>query len=220
MVPSSPSDTTDGTSASPDASRMTTRHAVAARRRRGCSSCRDRCRRPYPWLRRAGCRLAALPGPIRDLAFDGRQQVVDVVPLEQPLAQRLERRALLRGGAPSPGCPSVRSAPASCALVLVALRVDRLRAPTRAARAAPPDRAPDSRSSRISSSSSFSANTSSSSAGGTFAPLPSSDFAGRQALRSRAGARCARPDCAARDTRRSDTTTARGWRAVPSARAL
>src|ERR1044071_7766287 len=41
------------------------------------------------------CRLPAA-GQARALALDGREQVVDVVALEQPFAQRLERRALVR----------------------------------------------------------------------------------------------------------------------------
>ena len=112
-------DTTDGTSASPRRVADHHRHAVVARRRPGCWSCRDRCRRLYPWLTAAGSSSARL-------AIDGREQVVDVVALEQPLAQRVERRALLGGGRRSPGRPTARSAPASCALVLLALRVDRL----------------------------------------------------------------------------------------------
>src|SRR6185295_5867888 len=40
----------------------------------------------------ARCRLPAAR-QARDLTFDGRQQVVDVIAFEQPLAQRVERGA-------------------------------------------------------------------------------------------------------------------------------
>ena len=73
---------------------------------------------PMTWGSRLG--LQALR-----FAFDRRQQVVDVVALEQPLAQRLERGAPRRRRS-SPSCASHRAL-SSCelALVLVALALDR-----------------------------------------------------------------------------------------------
>ena len=160
------------------------RHAVASRRRRGCSSCRDRFLRLYPRLSAFGSRLWAS----RSME---REQVVDVVALEQALAQRLERRALLRG--------ACRSLPVPLRAQCCRLRARAPRAsarsacaPTRAASRSAAASPPDSRDSRISSSSSFSANTSSSSAGRHLRAcrLPTSPAA---SPRSRAGARSARP---------------------------
>src|SRR5204863_9712369 len=55
--------------------------------------------------------------------FYGGEQVVDVVALEQPLAQRVERRALLAGGRAVLAVPP-RAQLLKLPLVLLALRVD------------------------------------------------------------------------------------------------
>src|SRR5437016_6080868 len=83
IVPSSPIDTTDGTSASPLSSRMTT----------GLPSSTYATRlfvvpRSIPTTLPMG-------GHRGHLALNGRKQVVDVVPFEQALAKGVERRALL-----------------------------------------------------------------------------------------------------------------------------
>src|SRR2546423_12972410 len=79
----------------------------------------------------ARCRLPAA-GQARDFALDGREQIVDVVALEQPLAQRVERRSLLRGrgGRPFDSAQGELAVPARAQLlqlllVLVAPGVDR-----------------------------------------------------------------------------------------------
>ena len=94
-----------------------------------------------------------------------REQVRDVVALEEAVAQRFENRAPV---AVSVHRASQRAASScSCASCCDALRLDRLPRPLEARAATPrPARRRRARS-RISSSSSLSANTSSSSAGGT-----------------------------------------------------
>ena len=95
-----------------------------SRRRRGCWWCRDRCRRLCSCrvLHRGLERSAS-----GQLAFDAGQQVVDVVALEHPLAQRVEhRRAVRRRGAVASTSASQRAdSVAQLRLVRVALRLDR-----------------------------------------------------------------------------------------------
>src|SRR5688500_4405410 len=61
----------------------------------------------------------------RHLPFHGGQQIIDVVALQQALAQRLERRPLLRRGSVLLRIPAVDQL-LQAALVLLTLPVDRL----------------------------------------------------------------------------------------------
>ena len=155
------------------------------------------------------------------LPFDAREQVVDVVALEHAIAQRVRARPGARRPARRASTQRVpaRRQLLQLLLVLGALGLDRLARALEPRAATASAGAPLARSSRISSSSSFSANTSSSSAGGTCFDASSGSSRGQpfelqQVLdpRDRLLAAC--------DTRRSDTTTARGSRAARPACAL
>ena len=198
-----------------------TRGSRRARRRRGCWSCRDRCRRLYPslWLQASGFWLRARAQPksrakTGGLSFDGRQQVVDVVAFEQPsrAAPRASRGA--RPATQSPlSRPTARSAPRAAARAPRACARS-ARVPHRAATRAPPDRRRtpalanlvellvqrehflEQRRRHL-----------------RRCPIPS-DFADGKPFDRQQVLDARRRHCAARDTRRSDTTTARGWRAA------
>ena len=111
-------------------------------------------------------RASASVALMRQLPLDAREQVVDVVALEHPVAQRFEHARRSASPRRVERVPPRRQL-LQLRFVLDALGFDRLRARARAAPSTPSAGAPPARSSRISSSSSFSANTSSSSAGGT-----------------------------------------------------
>jgi hypothetical protein len=66
------------------------------------------------------CRVRRLQP--RGLALDGRQQVVDVVPLEQPLAQGLENGTPLVGPLSSPAV--VGAGGKCCCTIMLAVRVE------------------------------------------------------------------------------------------------
>ena len=180
IVPSSPTDTTDGTSASPDASRITVRHAVlhvGDEAVRGPEIDADDFTHGSFRLR---LRLApSKSSGRRDLAFDGRQQVVDVVALEQPLAQRVERRAPV-------SAPRRRCWRPSCALSSCELRARAPRACARSAARAASSRARSAagrrptRAARESRPAPRSARTLPRAAPAAPSPCRSSDFGGRQ----------------------------------------
>ena len=155
---------------------------------------------------------AQCPVESGDLALDRGQQVVDVVALEQALAQgvRAWRAARLRRHRRQrvPPLAQLRQlrARARRAAPRSGLRAVSSRAPRRPASA-------PLRATRESRRAARSARTLPR-AGRRHLRLPPSDLASAPGLRWPAGARCGRPGSAACGTRRSGTTTARGWPAV------